>query len=88
VLRIWGVPVAANDVRALITDLMEGDNADAFAAAVRIRSRLEHDTEGLVALEPEHRDAVLAALGDEPREGLRELQRALVHDWQERTFGV
>jgi hypothetical protein len=90
VLRIHGVDVPTNDARALITDLMASDNPNAFAAAVRIRSHLEERGargETLVALEPEHRDAVLSAIGDKPREGLSELHQTLIRDWEQRNFG-
>jgi hypothetical protein len=83
-VMIYGVAVTTNDARALITDLMASKNPVAFAAAVRIRGRLEQDTGGLVALEPAHRDALLTVL-DNPRDGLGQLREVLVRDWEQRN---
>ena len=83
ILRLYGVPVAPNDVRALIATLIANGEPRAVAAAARISDGLERGMP-LVALEPRERDAVLATL-DDPAEGLVELRGALVRDYEQRT---
>jgi hypothetical protein len=80
VLRVYGVPVSSDDAHKLVVRLMAYGSPDAVAAAARIRTRLQHGApRGLVALEPQQRDAILDVLEDPP-EGLAELRGKLVDD--------
>jgi hypothetical protein len=64
VLRLYGIPIAPNDARALVAALIAYATPDAEAAAERISGGLEQGGNGLVALEPAHRDAILMCLDD------------------------
>jgi hypothetical protein len=80
---LWGIPVERADAHALVATLIADGSPDAVAAAGRISHRLEQGSDGLVALAPAHRDAILAVLED-PSEGLKELRGALIRDWEQR----
>jgi hypothetical protein len=79
VLRLYGIPIAPNDARALVAALIAYATPDAEAAAERISGGLEQGGNGLVALEPAHRDAILMCL-DDPPPGLVELRFVLADD--------
>jgi hypothetical protein len=72
---LWGIPVDREDAKALVATLIADGSPDAVAAAKRIGSRLDQGSDGLVALEPQHRDAIIAVLEDPP-DGLNELRGA------------
>ena len=82
-VRLFGIAVAPNDVRALIAVLVANGSPRAVAAAARISDGLERGV-ALVALEPRERDAILAAL-DDPDDGLVDLHDALVRDHERRN---
>ena len=81
---LWGIPVDRADARALVATLISDGSPDAVAAAGRISARLEQGSNGLVALKPEHRDAILGVFEDPP-EGPNELRGALIRDHEQRT---
>ena len=83
VLRLFGIPVAPADARALVATLVSDGSTDAIAAAARITAGLDRGR-GLVALEPKHRDAILRTLED-PSDGLAELRGGLIRDREQRN---
>lgn len=76
---LWRIPVDREDARALVATLIADGSPDAVAAAGRISARLDQGSNGLVALKPGHRDAILAVLEDPP-DGLNELRGRLADD--------
>ena len=78
---LYGIPVPDDDCRALVTSLVADGSPAALAAAGRIRSRLESTAgRGLVALDADHRDAILQLLEDPESPALVELRGRLADD--------
>jgi hypothetical protein len=86
VIRLFGIPVAEDDARNLVTTLLDDGSPYAVAAARTIHHGVNAGAE-LVALTAGQRDAILAALEDPPSPGLGELRAALVWDALERRDG-
>ena len=82
-LRLFDVPVAKEDARSLVATLLADDHPHSAEAAATIAHGLELGA-SLVALTPEERDAILAALEDPP-EGLVELRGVLMRDFEQRA---
>lgn len=81
---LWGIPLDRADAQALVATLIADGSPDAVSAAGRIGKRLDQGSNGLVALTPEHRDAILSVLEDPP-DGLNELRGALIRDHEQRN---
>ena len=79
VLRIFGVGITTDDARSLVASLIATGRPAALAAVARITSTLERGA-GLVALEPQQRDAILNVLVAPSSEGLVELRTRLGDD--------
>jgi hypothetical protein len=79
VLRIFGVSITADEARSLVASLVGTGRPAALSAAARITSTLERGS-GLVALEPQQRDAILHVLEAPRSEGLVELRTRLGED--------
>ena len=79
VLRIFGVAITVDDARSLVASLVGTGRPAALSAAARITSTLERGA-GLVALEPQQRDAILHVLEAPSSEGLVELRTRLGED--------
>ena len=84
-LRLFGVPVNPDDVRALVATLVNDNEPRSLTAARTISRALEAEA-ALVALTAEERDAILAALEDPPA-GLAELRAVLLRDHEHRREG-
>jgi hypothetical protein len=82
-LRLWGIPIAAGDARALVATLLADGSPDAVSAAQVIGRGVDRGS-GLVALTAEQQTAILSCLEDPP-EGPNELRGALIRDHEHRV---
>ena len=80
---LWGIAVDQEGAKALVATLITDGSPDSVAAVGRISARLDQGGNGLVALEPAHRDAILAVLENAP-DGLNELRGRLAEDAAQR----
>ena len=82
-LRLLGVAVTREDARALIVLLLAADTLPAAQAARTIHHALDTQAASPAFSGPE-RDAILAALQDQPPPGLAALRSALVVEQSQR----